>query len=271
MIDALNNLNPNKARGIDNIAPVILKNCAFTLALPIHHLFTTSLRSGNIPSEWKTHKIIPVFKSGDKTSVANYRPISLLCVISKVLERLVYDKVIGTIAPSITLHQFGSQLQHDDFIRALKRISNWKSPGLDSFVDFGLKVLLTSRCIFTSFKSIVVRIIPTLVVRKTVLIVKNPSKGNIPSNYRPITCLSTVWKFLTSVLRLVLHRHLVSVSAIPFQQKGCTHSSKGSKDHLIVDTFIMNDARRRHKNLYMGWLDVKKPLTLFHMTGYYIV
>ena len=109
VIDALNNLNPNKARGIDNIAPVILKNCAFALALPIHHLFTTSLRSGNLLSEWKTHKIIPVFKSGDKTSVANYRPISLLCVISKVLERLVYDKVINTIAPSITPHQFGFQ------------------------------------------------------------------------------------------------------------------------------------------------------------------
>ena len=56
----------------------------------------------------------------------------------------------------------------------------------------------------------------------------------------------------------MLHRHLVSVSAIPFQQKGRTHSSKGSKDHLIVDKFIMNDARRRHKNLFMGWLDVKK-------------
>ena len=110
VIDTLNNLNPNKARGID-IAPVILKNCtcAFSLALPIHHLFTISLRSGNLPSEWKTHKIIPVFKSGDKTSVANYQPISLLCVISKVLERLVYDKVINTIAPSITPHQFGFQ------------------------------------------------------------------------------------------------------------------------------------------------------------------
>ena len=109
VIDALNNLKPNKARGIDNIAPVILKNCAFALALPIHHLFTISLHSRNLPCEWKIHKIIPVFKSGDKTSVANYRPISLLCVISKALERLVYDKVIDTIAPSITPHQFGFQ------------------------------------------------------------------------------------------------------------------------------------------------------------------
>ena len=106
-MDALNNLNPNKARG--NIAPVILKNCAFAFALRIHHLFTTSLHSRNLPSKQKTHKIIPVFKSGGKTSVTNYRPISLLCVISKVLERLFYDKVIDTIALSITPHQFGFQ------------------------------------------------------------------------------------------------------------------------------------------------------------------
>ena len=72
VIDALNTLNLDNARGIDNIAPAILKNCAFALALPIHHLFTTSLHSENLPSEWKAHKIIPVFESGNKTSVANY-------------------------------------------------------------------------------------------------------------------------------------------------------------------------------------------------------
>jgi len=98
----------------------------------------------------------------------------------------------------------------------------------------------------------------SLVTGRTVLIVKDPLKGSIPSNHRPITCLSVVWKFLTSALRLVLYRHLDSVSAIPFQQKGGTCNAKGSKDHLIVDKFIMKEARIRHKNLHMAWLDVKK-------------
>ena len=40
--------------------------------------------------------------------------------------------------------------------------------------------------------------------------------------------------------------------------KGGTHGSKGSKDHLLVDKFRMSEARRRHKNLFMAWLDVKK-------------
>ena len=44
--------------------------------------------------------------SGDKTSVTNYRPISLLCIMSKVLERLMYDKTINAMATSITPHQY---------------------------------------------------------------------------------------------------------------------------------------------------------------------
>ena len=99
---------------------------------------------------------------------------------------------------------------------------------------------------------------PSLVAGRTVLIVKNPSKGNIPANYRTITCLSTIWKFLSNCLKIVLYRHLSTVGAIPFQQKGCTLDSKGSKDHLRIDKFIMDDAKRRHRNLFMAWLDVKK-------------
>ena len=109
---AIVNLNPHKATGIDLIAPRILKSCACTLSLPLLHLFTTSLNTSSIPYEWKIHKIIPVYKSKDKTSVTNYRPISLLCNVSKVFERLIYDKVISTVANLITPHQFGFQKGH---------------------------------------------------------------------------------------------------------------------------------------------------------------
>ena len=95
VFDALTNLNPNKASGIDNnliIAPIDLNNCAHTLTLPIYHFFTTSTRSETIPREWKIHKIVSVYRSSDRNSVTNYRPISLLCIISKALERLFMTK-----------------------------------------------------------------------------------------------------------------------------------------------------------------------------------
>ena len=78
-----------------------------TLSYPLHNLFSSCLELGDIPSEWKIHKICPVPKSGDLLCVENYRPISLLCITGKVLERIVYDKIIDFIRPKISNHQHG--------------------------------------------------------------------------------------------------------------------------------------------------------------------
>ena len=101
------NLDSSKAMGIDRIGPGVLRHCAEALCAPLHYLFSFSLRNQCIPSIWKVHKISPVFKSGDKHSVTNYRPISLLCSISKVLERLIYDKIIDFVLPKLSVAQFG--------------------------------------------------------------------------------------------------------------------------------------------------------------------
>ena len=90
----LASLDPSKAHGIDAIGPTILKYCAAALCQPIHHLFMLSLSQHYIPEEWRIHTIIPIFKSGDHSSVLCYRPISLLCSISKVLERIMYNATV---------------------------------------------------------------------------------------------------------------------------------------------------------------------------------
>ena len=114
---ALSSLDPDKAMGIDGISPLILKTSAVALYQPIHHLFNLSLHYHYLPSDWTTHSVTPVFKSGDRSSVKNYRPISLLCIISKVLERIIFNKIVDFITPSIPQSQFGflrghSSLQH---------------------------------------------------------------------------------------------------------------------------------------------------------------
>ena len=117
----LSSLDPNKVSGIDDIPPRILRLCADVLNGPFYNLFTISLRYGIIPTRWKVHKIVPVFKSlrqlSDPSSVRNCRPISLLSNISKVLECLVYNKIISHVSTSISPLQFGfteksSTLQH---------------------------------------------------------------------------------------------------------------------------------------------------------------
>ena len=76
--NALISLDPNKATGIDEIGPKILKYCALSLFHPLCYLFNLSLSSGTIPSEWKIHFITPVYKSADRSCISNYHPISLL-------------------------------------------------------------------------------------------------------------------------------------------------------------------------------------------------
>ena len=102
--EVLSNLDTTKARGSDNIHPLVLKNCSISLLEPILHLFTQCLKSGSLPSQWKIHKITPIPK---KREIKNYRPISLLCVLSKVLERIIYNEVIKFIRPKLSEIQFG--------------------------------------------------------------------------------------------------------------------------------------------------------------------
>jgi len=91
VLNTVHSLDPSKSMGIDNMGPKLLHNCALALYLPIHHLFTSSLETGVVSSEWKLHIISPIHKSGDKSKVNNYRPISLLCSLSKVLERIIFN------------------------------------------------------------------------------------------------------------------------------------------------------------------------------------
>ena len=107
--EGLISLNPVKAMGIDGIGPKILKHCALALFKPIHHLFVLSITKHCLPTEWRFHLIAPVYKSGDKSSVKNYRPISLLCMISKVL---IYNKIIPFVSNSISSSQFGFRKKH---------------------------------------------------------------------------------------------------------------------------------------------------------------
>lgn len=105
--EILSTLDPNKSMGIDNISPKVLKYCATALAEPIRHLFSLCFSHSYLPLEWRKHCIIPVYKSGDKTLVSNYRPISLLCITSKVLERIVYNKTMKFFSAKFNNHQFG--------------------------------------------------------------------------------------------------------------------------------------------------------------------
>jgi hypothetical protein len=90
----LKNLNPGKACGPDCIKPIVLKTLAEELAPILMVIFQKSLKEGSFPSIWKQAHVAPVFKKGDKSLPVNYRPISLTCVLCKVMEHIIASSIV---------------------------------------------------------------------------------------------------------------------------------------------------------------------------------
>ena len=90
--DTINNLQNCKGIGLDCFLTSIVKSVSNHIADPLRHSFNLSFTSGVFPGKLKLAKVISVFKSNDKLSVNNYRPISLLSVFSKVLEKPMHKR-----------------------------------------------------------------------------------------------------------------------------------------------------------------------------------
>ena len=89
----LKGLNPHKAAGPDKFKPIVLQTLHKELAPILQLIYQRSLDSGKLPSIWKEANVSPIFKKGDKSDPANYRPISLTCVLCKVLEHVVASSI----------------------------------------------------------------------------------------------------------------------------------------------------------------------------------
>ena len=86
-IELLQNLNPAKSTGLDGVSAKMLKSTALAIAPSLTKLFNISISTGCFPIDWKGVWITPLFKSSDPSLPKNYRPISILLIVSKLLER----------------------------------------------------------------------------------------------------------------------------------------------------------------------------------------
>ena len=94
VMEKLRDLKPDKCPGPDKIHPHVLKECCRQLAKPLFLLFRKSLDEGELPADWKTATVSPIFKKGSKTKAGNYRPVSLTCVPCKILETLIRERML---------------------------------------------------------------------------------------------------------------------------------------------------------------------------------
>ena len=104
----LKGLKRKKSDGIDQIPACLLKDCTNELAPPITCLINTILKTSKIPNG-KVGKVTPIYKSGEKSIFDNYHPVTVLPIISKILEKCVYQQLIEHIESNnlLSKHQFG--------------------------------------------------------------------------------------------------------------------------------------------------------------------
>ena len=108
ILKLLDNLQPHKASGPDQIHGKILKECKDEIAPILQIIFEKSLLSGQLPKDWKNANVCPVFKKGDKHDPINYRPISLTCICCKLLEHIVASNTMTFLENNNILYD----LQH---------------------------------------------------------------------------------------------------------------------------------------------------------------
>lgn len=109
MQNEINNLNPNKSPRYDGVSVKIIQSVTNEISEPLSHIFNLTFINGNIPDNLKKALIMPVFKMNENNEFKNYRPISVLTCFSKLLEKLMYKRLIKFIEKNkiLTPHQHG--------------------------------------------------------------------------------------------------------------------------------------------------------------------
>ena len=123
----LNRLSKTKSTGLDNISAQLIRECADIISGPLCDLFNKSLKCGIFPDDWKCARVIPLFKQGDSSDLNNYRPISVISVVAKVFERIVYDQLYNFLSTEgiISDKQSGFRSLHSTVSALLEATDSW--------------------------------------------------------------------------------------------------------------------------------------------------
>ena len=92
ILTVIRKLDPSKAHGHDQISIRMIQICDKAICKTLNLIFSSCIRSGTFPTEWKKANVVPIHKRDDKQNVKNYRSVSLLPIFGKILERLIYNE-----------------------------------------------------------------------------------------------------------------------------------------------------------------------------------
>ena len=115
----------NSSAGCDGLSVSLIKKLQNSILAPLVHICNTSFSQGKFPNDMKVAKVIPIYKKGDSSLFSNYRPISVLPAFSKILEKLVYNRMMKFINKNNILNenQFGFR-EHRSTEMAILKFAN---------------------------------------------------------------------------------------------------------------------------------------------------
>ena len=139
VLKLLKDMNIDKAAGIDNLSGKFLKDAANILAKPISEICNLSIKYSVFPTDCQIAKLKPLFKNGSTTLPKNYRPISLLPLISKIFEKVVHDQTQAFLDENKILYKFQSGFRRNfSTDSCLSYLSNKIAKGFESGLHTGM-------------------------------------------------------------------------------------------------------------------------------------
>ena len=125
-------LDPSKACGSDDVSPRVVKETIFYFVDPLCNIFNKSISSGIFPDSLKVAKVVPLYKKKCKQNIDNYRPVAILSIFSKLLEKVMYSRLFSFLEKYEILisEQFGFRKNHST-VHGVLNLSNYVINELD--------------------------------------------------------------------------------------------------------------------------------------------
>ena len=163
---------------------------------------------------------------------------------------------------TITPEMLFEDISIEELRTVIRSSQNWTAPGVDNIHNFWYKKFSSIHQQLATKLTEFIRgekEVPEFMTEgMTYLKPKDAEDTKNPSKYRPITCLVTAYKYLTSCMSNKIYKHCETNNILAEEQKGCRKGSQGCKEQLIIDSVIMNQVHTKKRNIHTTFIDYKK-------------
>ncbi|KAI5728961.1 hypothetical protein M8J77_023689 [Diaphorina citri] len=153
------------------------------------------------------------------------------------------------------------RISTSDVSNAAKYLKSWKSTGPDQLHNYWLKM-------FTNCHSVLAKqyqeclqnpsLLPESFTKGVTYMIPKNKNTHDPGNFRPITCLPTMYKLLSSIIKTKIYQHVRENHILAEEQNGIRKKARGSKELLVLDSIVTKHAKLKKRNLSVSWIDYKK-------------